>query len=399
MNVTNVSNNVIDMQSYDKVQSAKKNVVSDEAEKTINETFSNVDKAEFSLDYNKESISEVTNSIKDKFTYSLVDSQVNKSIVSCGDAYGNILDKINNSKDLSDSEKGQLTKILDNAYKDYTKVASNMISKDISSFVNRAYDMGGNYYSKGNKELIDEKGLQKNIEDMFNAAKVYYKNNNKEGLENYLSSKFSETTSSENLSFNDLKVLRTAISDSDKIPKSANLYDIAKNQQANMQNIINKLRKDGASSTAVNLYKDAANGINNLNWGRESFSKLRVGYENKIDEIYGEEVSETNKLKALKKKQKEMLEKYRKEMEKLHKEAAKMKMSVKELANQEKFLTKQRESDLNDLSRQQTDVQNNINEIAKSLDDLTNQYNEFMKNPAEEIGKSLEKETAFSHIE
>lgn len=405
MNINKLNLTRVNTQDYDKFFDINKDITKVNLDTSDIKEIS--DRTDFSINYSKNTVASVIGDIKSNFEDSLTSVYQDKSIADNAALYGDILNRINSKSEFNDTEKIQLTRILDSSFENFAKGMSNIISKDISGLLNKAYNAEKSYEENGTdmgiegQALVNQNGLQKNIEDMFSTSKIFYKNNpdgTKEQLQKYLEDKFSSTKNIEDLSYKDFTTLQKAVDislnrDSNGMIRDTDFYTSVARQNQAMKTAIDTLKKDGVSSVVIDTYKKAAIQNNNCHRSIEVFGKLRYSYEKKMDTLFALEDSQELKLKELKKKIKEMIEKYRKEMEKIKEDTRKLMMnSLKNRDKQIESLSKQQDFDMDNLNKEKVQIEDNIKSLRKDFEDTAKEYKLFLKSPAPFIKEYLSKE-------
>lgn len=373
------------------------------------------DYVDFSIDYANGGVSSILDSIKESFDANDCMSN-NESLLDYTNKYGQILKNINSDPKIDNDTRSQLTKILDNSFDHFSEKKVKEFGSNISNFFNRAYNMKKSYDAQGTNmgikgdKILNEEDVEKNIKNMFSAAKNFYKNNlngTKEELDMFLQNKFSKTESVEKLSYSDFKSLQKAldiVNDKDKIPKDVSIYGYIRRQSEAMNNALENLKKEGASSIVTNAFEKAINQNNNSNKRIETYAGIRSGYQKRLDDLFTESLKNELELKELKKKREKMIEEYNKNMEKLQHDMYKLNMfnlttnKSGETYNPIENLTKQHNKQLEILDKQQTQITDRLSTIKKVFKETSENYDEFMKNPASAIDSYL-KETSNKEAE
>lgn len=374
----------------------------------------NRDYTDFSIDYSNHEISSILDSIKSSFNtednLSLNTIPLEKTfdtlVVGYSEKYGGILKNINESNFDKDT-KTQLTKILDKSFDDYADYKSDKIGTNISSFFNRAELMKEAYtQNNGNKldlqgeKLVNKEDIQKNIRNMFSGAKTFYKNNldgTEDQLNGFLQEKFSKTESVETLSYSDYKLLENELNNmkDHKEKQSGSIFDYYEEESKSMNDSLNNLTKEGASSALVNTFEKAVKQNDNCNTRRSAYAKIRFAYDDKIDKLIKELSKNGGKLDALKKEREEAIKEYNKKEQELKMQAYKMYklmlMLNKDLSAYDpiKQLKEQHEKQLEIFEKREKELTDRQKEISNDFSETIKSYREFNEKPASAIDDYL----------
>ncbi|MFT5875613.1 MAG: hypothetical protein ACI8WT_004607 [Clostridium sp.] len=357
------------------------------------------DYVDFSIDYANDETSTILENIKKSFDNS--DSMSKEvSIIECTDAYGQILKSINTNSKFDDNTKLQLTKVLDNSFDNFTEKKVKDISANMSNFLNKAYNMkktdaeqGTNMGIKGNK-LFNEEYATKSIRNIISSAKTFYKNNlngTGEQFDKFLQDKYSNTQSIEMLSYNDFKSLQKAlviVNDHREIPADVSFAGRTKRQEEVSDIALESLKKEEASSILTNAFIKAVDQNNNINKRREAYIDIRVSYEKQLEGLLKNSSDNQLKLDELKKQREKMIEDYAKELANLKHDMYKLYLLNASMnQNMDKYnpvesLTKQHNSDLENLDKHYIEVESRLNDIKKTFKETAEGLDKFMKDPA-----------------
>ena len=357
------------------------------------------DYVDFSIDYTNDEASTILDNIKNSFdNIDYVSS--NASIVDCTDGYGRILKNINTNSKFDDNTKLQLTKILDNSFDNFIEKKVKELGGNMSNFFNKAYNMkevsdkqGNNIGMKGDK-VFNEEDAAKNIRNMLSSARTFYKNNSngtEEQFNKFLQDKFSKTESIEMLSYNDFKSLQKAlviVNDHKEMPADVSFAGRTKRQWEVMNNALESLKKDGASSILTNAFNKAVEQNNDSNKRIETYSEIRVSYGKQLERLLKDSSTNELKLNELKEQREKMIKDYAKEMAKLQHEMYKFyllnaSMNQKtDKYNPVENLTKQHDNQLENLDKRYIEVENRLNDIKKTFKETVESLDAFMKDPA-----------------
>ncbi|MBU3142161.1 hypothetical protein [Clostridium sp. CF012] len=357
------------------------------------------DYIDFSIDYTNDEASTILGNIKKSFDSTDYMSS-NVSIVDCTDEYGKILKSIKTNSKFDDNTKLQLTKALDSSFDNFTEKKVKELGGNISNFFNKAYNIkeiydkqGTNMGMKGDK-LFNEEAAAKNVTNMLLSAKIFYKNNlngTEDQFERFLQDKFSKTESIEMLSYNDFKSLQKAIvivNDHKEIPADVSFSGRTKRQWEVMNNALESLKKDGASSIITNAFNKAVEQNNNSNKRMETYVEIRVSYEKQLESLLKDRSENELRLEELKKQREKMIEDYVKEMAKLQHEMYKLYLlnaamnQNMDKSNPVENLTKQHNKQLQNLDKHYIEVENRLNDIKKTFKETAEGFDRFMKDPA-----------------
>ncbi|WP_406770779.1 hypothetical protein [Candidatus Clostridium stratigraminis] len=368
----------------------------------------NSDTIELSLNYSKPVLS-ILDEIKNIFSKNdWLDLEDNSSISEYTSQYGNILNSIKANPELDDNQIESLTKILDSSFDDYAENLAEALSKNISSFFNLAYNAEQIYTSQGTdmgirgEKIINKDEFKKNIYNMLSASKIFYKNNTsgtRDELEQFLQDKFSETQNIDKLSYKDFTALRNTLSAYYKTDRAA-YYDTNYNDPNRrlelMNTALSSLKASNASQTLVNAFEKAKQQDNNYFIRMNAYREVRMGYEINSERLIKDYIKYSARLENLKERRKEMIKEHEKEMQKLEEKLRKqmLQLMLWGLSDGEKQiqnLQKIHESKLNNLSKQETEIENRLKGIGENIRKNSEEYFKFLKAPASYIDSYLGK--------
>jgi|GEM_PF-6189071 len=377
----------------------------------------------FSLNYSSKGVSSIINSIKvcfegesslkDKYTYDsdgahLIDKlnssensddskaqDINKvddskaDIYSFTKDYGEILNKIKSDDELSKDDKSKLTMILDKSFNGYADKLSKALSDKISGFLNYAANNKDEVYQKyGIKinadKIVDGNELSENIKNMISASKLYYANNtdvSDQDLNAYISSKFNETKSIEDMSYKDLILSKNELSHSelDDVRDIFDKNDVIKE---------NTLKSKGASQILQDSFDKAASQNEDLDSAVDNNKKLDNQFKDAISKL-------EDKVKGLKKSIQELSDEatdldkeYQYKLrdikeEKLRKMALIAELSKDSVDKDKKIKLAQEDHDrkLKEISKRSAKMQGQISKLLKEIKKENDEYKKFKKDP------------------
>lgn len=389
----------------------------------------------FSLNYSSKGVSSIINSIKvcfegesslkDKYTYDsdgahLIDKlnssensddskaqDINKADDSKADIfsftkdYGEILNKIKSDDELSKDDKSKLTMILDKSFDGYADKLSKALSDKISGFLNYAANNKDEVYQKyGIKinadKIVDGNELSENIKNMISASKLYYANNtdvSDQDLNAYISSKFNETKSIEDMSYKDLILSKNELSHSD-LDDVRDIFD--KNDVIKE----NTLKSKGASQILQDSFDKAASQNEDLDSAVDNNEKLDNQFKDAISKL-------EDKVKGLKKSIQELSDEatdldkeYQYKIrdikeEKLRKMALIAELSKDSVDKDKKIKLAQEDHDrkLKEISKRSSKMQGQISKLLKEIKKENDEYKKFKQDPNSYIeGMSQDKD-------
>lgn len=389
-----------------------------------------VESSTFSLDYSSKSVSSITKSIKDCFESdgSLINTYyhdekgdhlfnrlrdntelINKDIkyinkvddtksdmANLTSDYGEILKKINSDDELSKEDKDKLVKILDNSFDNYSDKLSQALSDKISGFLNYAANNKNEVYEKyGIKvdadKLVNSDELNKNIRNMFSAAKIFYKNNpqgSDEELNAFVDSKFKDTKSIDNISYKDLILAKNALSKNHFEPGNKNEHFDKINEK------IGDLIDKGASDTLVNNFEKAYAQNSNFELRFKSYDNLKKGFEDNIKKLEQKAEGLKKTLENLNKAAQDADKEYQYSLRDIQEKKIKAQMVLNMLPNNNddkvlENLKKDHDRTLKNISKQEAKIQGQIGNILKEIKEKRQSYKEFTQDPNKAIDEEI----------
>ncbi|MDD7795408.1 hypothetical protein [Clostridium sp. 'White wine YQ'] len=366
----------------------------------------NSDAIEFSLNYSKPVLSTLDD-IKNTFSKTnWIDLADNSSISDYTVKYGDILHDIMSNPEFDDKQIESLTKVLDSSFNDYAENIAEKLSKNISTFFNLPYNAEQIYTAQGTdmgitgEKIINKDELKENIYNMLSASKIFYRNNSdgtKDELEQFLNDKFSETQNINKLSYKDFTALGNTLSAYYKADRAA-YYDTNYNSPSRRLDLMNtalsSLKTSSASQTLVNAFEKTTQQNNNYFIRMNAYREVRIGFENNFDNLINDYIKYSTKLDTLKERRKEIIEEHEKEIQKFEEKFRKQMLQLMLLGlsnGQEQIQNMQKlhENKLNNLSKQEVEIENRLKSIGENLRKNSEEYSKFLKSPASYIDSYL----------